>query len=100
MVKYNGKRNIMKSLRKTTEKTLPIIDKGLQKVGSTTKNFAREAVPIVENGVSVVYGTMNTGFNLGVKGANMVAKGVKKATKKKSIRKQKKTRKQRKTRKH
>jgi hypothetical protein len=100
MVKSHGKRNIMKSLRKTTEKTLPFIDKGLQKVGSTTKNLASEAVPIVEKGVSVVYGTMNTGFNLGIKGAKTLAKGVKKATKKNLMRKQQKTRKQRKTRKH
>ena len=39
--------------------------------------------PIVEKGVSKVYGTLATGFDLGIKGAKSVASGVSKMTKRK-----------------
>jgi hypothetical protein len=71
------KNNILKSVEKTSSKVLPVVDKGIYKVGSTAKHVAQNSLPIVEKGVSVVYGTMATGFNLGVKGV----KGVKGLTK-------------------
>ena len=73
------KNNILKSVEKTSNKVLPVVDEGLQAVGSTAKEVAKISLPVVEKGVSAVYGTMATGFNLGVKGVKGVkgvAKGV------------------------
>jgi hypothetical protein len=84
------KNNILKSVEKTSNKVLPVVDNGLQTVGTTAKDVAKVSLPIVEKGVSAVYGTMATGFNLGVKGVkgvNSVAKGM---TKRKRSRRNKK----------
>ena len=73
------KNSILKSVQKSSNKILPVVDTGLKTVGSTAKDVAKLSVPIVEKGVSAVYGTMATGFNLGlkgVKGVNSVAKGM------------------------
>lgn len=81
------KNSILKSVQKTSNKILPVVDTGLQKVGTTAKDVAKTSVPIVEKGVSVVYGTMATGFDLGVKGVKGVAKGVTKTKRTKRNRK-------------
>jgi hypothetical protein len=47
-------------------------------VGSTAKNVASASIPVIEKGVSAVYGTMATGLDLGVKGAKSIAKGMSK----------------------
>lgn len=71
--------SVVKSLSKTANKALPVVDESLQTVGTTAKDVAKASFPIVEKGVSVVYDTMATGFNLGVKGAKGVAKGMTKS---------------------
>ena len=88
------KNSILKSVEKTSNKVLPVVDTGLQTVGSTAKDVAKISIPIVEKGVSAVYGTMATGFNLGVKGV----KGVKGLTN--GMTKSKRTRKNKGTRSH
>ena len=70
------KNSVMKTLKKTANKTLPAVNSGLKKVGTTAKNVAKASMPIVERGVSAVYGTMATGLDLGVKGVKSVAKGI------------------------
>lgn len=79
MAKYSRK-SILKSVKKTSKRVLPSIDKGLKTVGTTAKDIVEVSVPVVEKGVSAVYGTMATGFDLGVKGlrkgAKTVAKGL------------------------
>lgn len=70
------KNNILKSMTKTSKSVLPVVDKSLKTVGTLAKGVAKSSIPIVEKGVSAVYGTMATGFNLGVKGASTVAKGI------------------------
>jgi len=70
-------RSVMKSLSKTTERALPMVDNGLKTVGLATKDVVVSSIPIVEKGVSAVYGTMATGFDLGVKGVNKLGKSVK-----------------------
>jgi hypothetical protein len=72
----SNRKSIVKRITKTTEKALPIVDKGLKTVGTTAKGVAEKSIPVIEKGVSTVYGTMATGFDLGVKGAKSVAKGV------------------------
>lgn len=68
--------SVLKNLKKTATKTLPVVDTGLKNVGNTAKNVAEKSVPVIEKGVSVVYGTMATGLDLGVKGVKSVAKGM------------------------
>lgn len=73
------KNNILKSVEKTSSKVLPVVDKSLKKIGTTSKDVAKNSIPVVEKGVSAVYGTMATGFNLGIKGLGSVAKGMTKS---------------------
>lgn len=73
-----------KTIQKTANKTLPVVDKGLKKVGTTAKNVAQASIPVIEKGVSAVYGTMSTGLDLGVKGVKTIAKGVSKRTRSRS----------------
>jgi hypothetical protein len=84
------KNSILKSVEKTSNKVLPVVDEGLQTVGSTAKDVAKISLPIVEKGVSAVYGTMATGFNLGVKGVKGVSGVAKGMTKSKRSRRHKK----------
>ena len=84
------KNSILKSVEKTSNKVLPVVDDGLKTVGSTAKDVAKISLPIVEKGVSAVYGTMATGFNLGVKGVKGVSGVAKGMTKSKRSRRHKK----------
>jgi hypothetical protein len=70
--------SIIKSIRTTADRTLPSVNKGLTRIGTTAKDVASVSVPVIEKGVSVVYGTMSSGLDLGVKGAKSIAKGVSK----------------------
>ena len=87
MGKSHRKRSsVVKSITNTASKTLPAVDKGLKTVGFTAKNVASASIPVIEKGVSAVYGTMATGLDLGVKGAQTIARGIKgKRTKHRSI---------------
>lgn len=58
---------------KALNKTLPVVDEGLKKVGTTAKDVAESSIPIIEKGVSRVYGTMATGLDLGVQGVEAVS---------------------------
>ena len=72
------KSSVMKSIKKTTQKALPIVNKGLTTVGKTAKAAATASIPVIEKGVGVVYGTMATGLDLGVKSVKSVTKGMSK----------------------
>ena len=74
------KGSIMKSIKKTTNKTLPVVNRGLTTVGRTAKGLAKASVPIIEKGVGAVYSTLATGLDLGIKGVKSVTN---KATRKK-----------------
>ena len=71
-----NRKNIMKTFKNTAKTALPVVNKGLKRVGSTAKKIVTASVPIVEKGVSAVYGSMATGFDLGVKGVRNVEKKV------------------------
>lgn len=81
MAKSRKNSSVIKTITKTTDKVLPAVDKGLKTVGATAKNVATSSIPVIEKGVSVVYGTMATGLDLGVKGVKTVARGVKRSRK-------------------
>ena len=78
-----SRKSIIKTVTKTSRQVLPVVDDGLQKVGTAAKYVATTSVPIVEKGVSAVYGTMATGFDLGVKGVKHVKSVAKRMTKSK-----------------
>lgn len=89
-----------RSNRKSGALPMVMVNKGLNVIGATAKGVANKSVPVVEKGVSAVYGTMATGFDLGVKGVSNVAKGIKNMSHKKvSVRRHKKSKKSRKQRK-
>lgn len=74
---------------KNVKNALPIINKNIKNTGVVIKDVAKETLPIVEKGVSAVYGTMATGFNLGVKGAKVVSNKIKSVSKKRRTSKSK-----------
>ncbi len=90
--KRSKKQGLFKKVKNATIKTIPIVTKGLKNVGSAVLNVTKKATPVVEKGVGAIYDTLNTGFNLGVKG---IKKGVSLISKRKTYKKSRKTRKTR-----
>ena len=78
MTKKTTFKNVGKGIVSTSKKVLPVVGKGLKKVGTAAKGVAIKSAPVVEKGVSVVYGTMAKGFDLGIQGVRSVAKGISK----------------------
>ncbi len=72
-------KNYLQKITNTGKKAIPV----LKTVGRTAKDVAVESVPIIEKGVSKVYGTMVEGFDLGVKGVQGITNKMSKKTKKK-----------------
>ena len=70
--KNRSKKNFLKKITNTGKRAIPVVETGLKTVGKTAKVVAVKSVPIVEKGVSKIYGTMVEGFDLGVKGVNRV----------------------------
>ena len=70
----NKSTKLIKKIGKTTKKAVPVIKSGLKKIGT-------KAVPIVKKGAENVYGALKTGFDLGVKGIESLAKSAKKSKK-------------------
>jgi hypothetical protein len=60
------------------KKAVPIVSNSLHSVGNVAKKVVVNTAPVVEKGISTVYGTLATGFDLGVKGANKFIKMSKK----------------------
>ena len=90
--KSSRRYSILKNIRKTSNKALPLVNKGLTTVGTTTKSVVKKSLPVVEKGVSVVYGSLATGFDLGVKGVKNAASGIKNISKKRHHSRNRKTR--------
>jgi hypothetical protein len=87
MAKSRKSRNSRKGkgfIRRTANKTLPVVNKGLTTVGTTAKDVAAVSIPVIEKGVGVVYGTMATGLDLGVKGVKTVSKNISKRSRSRS----------------
>jgi hypothetical protein len=66
--KNRSRKNFLKKITRTGKNAIPVVESGLKTVGKTAKVVAVKAAPVVEKGVSSVYNTMVTGFDLGVKG--------------------------------
>lgn len=82
----------MKNLSKTTNKAIPYVKKGLKDVGTVTMSVTKKATPVIEKGLGVVYGTLASGFDLGVKGLKKGINFVSTGSKSKIARKSKKNR--------
>jgi hypothetical protein len=74
-----SKKSILTSVSK---RALPIVNKGLMNIGSV----ASSSIPIVEKSVSAVYGTMATGFDMGVKGTKSLRMNKRSRSKRRSRR--------------
>ena len=66
-MKGSRKINFMKSLRYTSKKALPIVTTGLKRIGTTAKTVAIKSEPVIEKGISGIYGALATGFDIGLK---------------------------------
>ena len=64
--KRHGKNKLMKNVRKTTAKAVPVIKKGLQDVGKSVTNVAKKSAPAIKKGTSVVLSKLSEGFDLGI----------------------------------
>jgi hypothetical protein len=67
--------------RSSLTKSMKSVDKSLKTVGKTAMNVADASIPIIEKGVSAVYGTMATGLDLGTKGVSAIKKSLSKSRK-------------------
>lgn len=65
-----------RNLKKTSSRVLPVVNKGLSKVGTFTKGAVKTSIPVVTKGVAAVYNSIARGFNLGVKGARSASKRI------------------------
>lgn len=70
---HRSRKGVLKALSKTSKKALPMVNKGLKNVGAVAKTVAIKSAPVIEKGVSVVYETMATGFDLGIKGVKNIS---------------------------
>lgn len=68
-----GKKSVFKTIRSTTGKAIPAVASGLKNIGMGVKNVTMKSKPAIEKGLGAIYGSVVSGFNLGVKG---VKKGV------------------------
>lgn len=99
MGKSHKKRNsVFNTIEYTTGKVLPVVNSSLNTVGNVAKGVAVNSIPIVQNGVSTVYGTMSNGIDLGLRGVNTVARGINLNAKKRHTRRHKHSTKYRKRR--
>jgi hypothetical protein len=71
--KNKSRKNFLKKITSTGEKAIPVVKTGLKTIGKTAKVVAVKAAPIVEKGISDVYNTMVTGYDLGVKGVKSIS---------------------------
>lgn len=73
--------SFIKNTNKNVKKSLPVVNNSLKTAAVVAKDVTKETIPVVEKGVSSVYGAMSTGFNLGVSSAKKVGKTIKKISK-------------------
>jgi len=72
---YHKKTKIgfFKNLKRRTTRAIPIVASGLKKVGSNVKNITMKSKPAVEKGLGVIYKSVISGLDFGLKG---IKKGV------------------------
>jgi len=88
----NSAKGLIRSASKSVKSELPSINNNLKNASNMVKTTTKKSLPVIEKGVGAVYGTMATGFNLGIKGAKNIASGVKRATTKRRSKRSRKNR--------
>jgi len=73
--------NIIKNIGRTTKRVLPVVKTGLSTIGENVKYAANKSEPTIKQGFKSIYGTLATGFNMGL---NKLSSTFKKSTFKKS----------------
>ena len=73
--------NIIKNIGRTTKRVLPVVKTGLSTIGQNVKYAANKSEPTIKQGFKSIYGTLATGFNMGL---NKISSTFKKSTFKKS----------------
>ena len=58
--------NFIKNIGRTTKRVLPIVKTGLSTIGQNVKVAATKSEPAIKQGFKSIYGTLATGFNMGV----------------------------------
>ena len=57
---------IIKNIGRTTKRVLPIVKTGLSTIGQNVKVAATKSEPAIKQGFKSIYGTLATGFNMGL----------------------------------
>ena len=65
--KNRSNKNFLKKISRTGKRAIPVVKTGLKTVGKTAKGVVVKTAPVIESGVSKVYGTMVEGFDLGLR---------------------------------
>jgi hypothetical protein len=58
--------NFIKNIGRTTKRVLPVVKTGLSTIGQNVKSAASNSEPAIKQGFKSIYGTLATGFNMGV----------------------------------
>jgi hypothetical protein len=58
--------NIIKNIGRTTKRVLPVVKTGLSTIGENVKYAANKSEPTIKQGFKSIYGTLATGFNMGL----------------------------------
>ena len=82
MAKSHKRSSVYKTITSAPGKAIPVVKRGLNTVGNVAKGVTYKTIPIINDGVSTVYGTMSNGLDLGVRGVKTVARGINLKTKK------------------
>ena len=61
-----GRTNFIKKIGRTTKRVLPVVKKGLSTIGQNVNSAASSSEPAIKQGFKSIYGTLATGFNMGV----------------------------------
>jgi hypothetical protein len=58
--------NFIKNIGRTTKRVLPVVKSGLSTIGQNVKSAATKSEPAIKQGFKSIYGTLATGFNMGM----------------------------------
>lgn len=83
----NNKKQIGKLFKKVKTNTIKVLSDVkpiVKSIGNKTKMVAKTTAPYVEKGLSSVYGTLATGFDMGITGVEYISKSRKSRKSRKS----------------
>jgi hypothetical protein len=66
--------NFIKNIGRTTKRVLPVVKTGLSTIGENVKYAANKSEPTIKQGFKSIYGTLATGFNMGLNKLSTIGK--------------------------